>query len=367
MVKPESGTLEPDSALANFLAHEVSDGVLGVGGQASLIMEGRELVNIAIGTCGGGRPMTIQTIHNVWCASKPIVAVGLLALSEDRGMSFDEHLCDQAPDDPYLGSLELSPWDLLNHSAGLALPSMAEALFLRPHVRLRAVVERRWERGAAYSEYGAGRLLEHLFAVSYGQDVGGLLTERMLKHLPLASPIWFPLSFAHVCKLAPLIGGLFPNLPIRETVANQDLSPVLAGVDRVAGGAYLSMHGLAQFYASLGRVLAGDPLVGLPSPAVLLDALGHSRGMFHDRVLDRVCDFASGFMIELSCHGYGELLSHRAIGHTGITGNMFGLIDPERQMALAILLNGCFSSYQDVEYFVRRGVAAAVADADACS
>ena len=56
-------------------------------------------------------------------------------------------------------------------------------------------------------------------------------------------------------------------------------------------------------------------------------------------------------MAELVDHGYGSTISPGAIEHTGLVGSPFGCYDPDRKLAVAVILNGMTALPEDCDHW----------------
>jgi CubicO group peptidase (beta-lactamase class C family) len=350
-------------AVRRFVDEEVTAGLYAVGAQACVLVDGITCVDVAVGSAGPDLTMTSTTLHNAWCASKPIMAMATVLLLDRAGVDLGAPLEAIAPTDPYLRAVRATTWELLNHSAGFGAPMFGEVWMLPPPLRLPAATAAQRPGRAMFSEYGAFRVLQHLLELTYQQDVESLVTDQVLVPLGLTDDIVVDLSRRSFSSLSARIGSIYTDLPHRNVASDHDRGRVLSSADRFAGGAYVTMRGLAKFYEAVGLVLGGAEVAGLPRPGLLADALRQRRGRQFDGSLGRACDFASGFMVDLADFGFGSGLAPAAIGHTGFMGTVFGFVDVDRDCAGAVLLNGMCTVADELRLLVSRGVAAVLEDA----
>lgn len=347
------GALGAASRLKQMLAEDVGEGVFGTGAQAALHVCDQPLFEVAIGAAGPSDAMSLSTLQNVWCASKPLLAMAILRRAEHGDLDLGEAVGEQFPTHEALRLIDASPRQLLCHAARLATPRAYEAMFSRPAERLNAaVVASGHEPG--YSEYGAWRVLDELLSVLTGTSAARAVMRDVVEPLGLESEVLLDLRYADHLGVDHRLGAVYPSLPFSTAMSQHDQVVYLSRSDRVVTGASMTARALCTFYARLLDVYHGAMVPGLPRPATLRDELARSRGHTYDAVLERECDFAAGFMIDLASHGMAANLPRESFGHSGMTGSIFALANPATRTAIAVVFNGANTSIDDARLLYRR-------------
>jgi CubicO group peptidase (beta-lactamase class C family) len=348
-----AGAIEVAARLQQLLLEDVEEMVFGTGAQAALYVSGQPLLEVATGSAGPGVAMSSSTLQNVWCASKPLLAMAVLRRVEYGDLDFDEPVGEQFPTHEALRLIDASPRQLLCHTAGLAGPRAYDALFARPADRLNAVVMA-FGRESGYSEYAAWRVLDELLSVLSGTSAARVVMREVVEPLGLGSEVLLDLRYADHLDVDHRFGAVYPSLPFSTAMSQHDQVVYLSRSDRVVTGASMTARALCTFYARLLDVYHGAEVPGLPRPATLHDALARSRGHIYDAVLERECDFAAGFMIDLASHGMAASLPRESFGHSGMTGSIFALANPATRTAIALVFNGANTSIDDARLLYRR-------------
>lgn len=339
--------------LVDFLSEDIDDGIFGLGAQVALYEAGELLVNSALGVAGAGQPMTVQTLLPSWCASKPLLALCIHVLAERGELSLDEPISAQTAAGSCLSVIEATPRDLLNHAGGMVRPRALDAYLTPLHERLDLVLNGRTDE-VGYSEYAAWRLLDELVTEIRRQTALKVVAELVVEPLGLGSSLQYDMPYAD--QLAPVLGrgAIFPFLPTRKLESWHDNALYMTSRDRLVSGAYTTAYTLARLYDRLNAVVNGRNVSGLPSPSALGDALTRGRGRVADITLNRTCDFAGGFMVDLAHHGMAASLPSSSFGHTGFTGAVFAITNPATSKSLAVIFNGVNAGTDDAQYMYRR-------------
>jgi CubicO group peptidase (beta-lactamase class C family) len=341
-----------------LLEGDLHDECFGRGAQVSVATRfGR--FDLAAGESRPGEPMRVDTVHNIWCGTKPLVAVAVLAALEGAGLSAETTL---ARIDPVLyEGIELSVGSILRHDAGLRQPDGITAQFLDLPNRRRAVFDaaRQAVPEPVYSEYAGWYLLADLLARLHGSSPSAAL------HATFAGAV-FDIAGGELAARRHGIGPYFTGVPGALVPSFHDRSGAVALGDRPALGGYVPMRTLLDFYLHVAAVLDGRSIPGFPSPAMLRRAIGDRRVTVDDPVLQRRAAFAGGFMVELVDHGYGAAAPSSAIGHSGLMGNSCGLVDPRTGVGLALFFNGFNGGPADAD-FLRSRYVATLFDETLCS
>lgn len=351
------------AAGAEFLTGLCAEGMFATGAQLAVSTDGGAPRTMAVGRQVGDRPLRSSHLFNVWCASKPVVAILLMALVEDAGLALSDQI--SAADERFGKAPRLTFATLLNHSCGMQHPDMVTANLLPRH---EALAQARHSSPMppfdAFSEFSSGVITVDLIEHLSGTDIAAV-ADRFLEANGLEADITFQVSQAALARPLDHLGFYLVDSGGMARPMYCDAIDFMARDDRHILGAYANAAGLCGFYRRVGRVLAGTPQAGFPSPEFLIDAISrHGRGRVWDETLSKECGFAAGFMTSLRDHGYGAAVSGGAVGHTGLMGSPFGFYDPDRRLAAAAILNGMSMSSQDSEYWRSQLVAALTGAAD---
>lgn len=340
---------------SQWLENLCEEMIFATGAQLAVSVGGRPPDVVATGEQLSGRPMTDQLVFNVWCASKPVVALAALGLFEADGIDLDQQLSSIAPD-TFPDHPGLTLRRVLNHTAGLNDPTMVQA-YLMGNAQA-AAVAREYnvsdDKNVSYSEYGAAVALVDLIERLSGESAEVYLNEFVAAN-GLEEMIRFRLDDGAVADPLDHIGFYVVGLPHRRIPLFHDALPVIAQSYRPMVGAYASATGLCEFYRLVRRILVDDdqgaPMC--PSQAYFAAAVRDGRrvGSTYDQLMFKECDFTAGFMTDLATHGYGDRVSPMAIGHTGMLGSPFGFYDPDADVCGGVILNGLSTSQEDTVFW----------------
>ncbi len=326
------------------LAYELADGGFTRGAQVVVDVDGRRRLDVAVGDNGLGDPLTPDHILRVYCTIKPLLTVVVAQLVEDGVVTLDEPLSEQLPE---MRSVEggVTLRHVLTHTAGLHT-LMGITMDIAPASKRRAIVGRverpiGWRIGhdAGYSEYAGWHVIGWLVESLTGEPLRGYLRDRVIEPLGLTSTYVGMTHDEYTAVLARLgvnrdlrQQGSFPMLFERSERVCTETNP--------AHGGYSNARDLAAFYSALLARLAGADNPALPSAMTLAGFCRTSREPTFDVVLDRVCPFGLGFMTSLDQHAFSEVCSPTSFGHSGNVGTSFAFAEPERALAVGVVLNG---------------------------
>jgi CubicO group peptidase (beta-lactamase class C family) len=313
------------------------DAGMTIGAQAVVRHHGEIALDVAFGECAPQQPMLSTTPHDVYCALKPMTACAMLAALEHAGVTLETSLFDLigAPGDATLR-------DLLAHNVGLVTPLALEAHWQAPADRSDALKPERLiaelrAGGGAYSEVAAWTLLGAATRAVVGREPIVVITEAIATQCLTDTFTATPWSG----DLADRIGCYFDMAGAPPIPLLHDRLPRFVDSDfTYAIGGYTTMRDLASFYDLVLATLGGLSTPGLPTPSFLNAMLAGERAPRADEVLRRECRFSGGFMTDLSTHFFGRQPGRDAFGHAGFLGNSFAFADPEREVVVALLLNG---------------------------
>ena len=113
------------------LDRAVAEGAHGTGAQVYASRHGDVVADAAFGLSTVG-PMRVDTLHNVWCGTKPIIAVELARLCEDASVPLSTPVVELTPSIPFVDQRRCTILELLDHTAGLVEPSAWDVRFRAP-------------------------------------------------------------------------------------------------------------------------------------------------------------------------------------------------------------------------------------------
>ncbi len=326
------------------LAYELEDGGFTRGAQVVVEVQGSRLLDVAVGDNGLGADLTPDHIFRVYCTVKPLLAVLMARLVEAGVVTLDEPLAEQLPDMRSLdGGVTLR--HVMTHTAGLHT-LMGITMDLAPAPKRRDIVSRLvkplgWRIGqdAGYSEYAGWQILGWLVEALTDVPLREYIRVQLLEPLGLVNT-YIGMTHDEYVEVLPRIGvnrdlrqqGSFPMLFERSERVCTETNP--------AHGGYANARDLAAFYSALLARLAGSGNPVLPSAPTLGAFTRTARPPTFDVVLDRECPYGLGFMTSLDQHAFGDVCRPTSFGHSGNVGTSFAFAEPERALAVGVVVNG---------------------------
>ena len=335
---------------------EVAGGDTCTGAQLYVSRHGTTVANLAIGSDGLGRPITCSTRFNLYCASKPLIAMAIGVLVDELELSFIDRLCNVL-DDPLprrVGQVTIG--QLLDHTAGVhqttALAALMWPLSSRWERTRKLDVAPGWAvgRDAAYAEFAHWELLARSVEALTGIDHRTYVRDRVLGPMGLRDSVVFGTSAE--ADIEPLLETIGVNVAMHYTYG-----PVPLLVERTercirespAGfGAYASMSSLGRLYEQLAAAIDGTETVVSRETLRALTTTQRSRRW--DDSMKRDCAWGYGFMTDLADHAYGKRCSPYSFGHSGQAGASFAMCDPVYGVVVAVLFNGVIDSETAVDF-----------------
>jgi CubicO group peptidase (beta-lactamase class C family) len=305
---------------------------------------GEVVADVAVGVEATGRPVTPDTLFAVYCAAKPLVALGIARLLDAGCLDLDDDLGTLLPGRTCAGLEPVRLREVLNHTAGLHRHLVITMGFLSPGRREEAVLSTPpppgWRQGvdAGYSEYGGWHVLGLVIEAVAGAPVGEYLRSEVIEPLGLNGDVYVGMSDGEYAELRSRIGVNFDMRGLEPVPLLMERSDRVCTEWNPSFGGYATMRGLGRLY---GRLLAC--LGGAPSPleaATVGTFTSPQRPEAFDRVLERPCRFGFGFMVDLRHHLVGSWCSERSFGHLGFAGSTFAFADPEHDLVVAMLGDG---------------------------
>jgi hypothetical protein len=339
-----AGQSSVEANLTALLADAIGEFGVGTGAQLSVFLHGDEMCTLSLGDSCPGHPMQPATIHNVWCASKPVHAVALLHRLWESDLA-DAHLgrllgeAHQRLLPSFVSGV--TPAELLGNAVGLAEPHVLEAMLCEPaerHVLLLRALHLATPAPAA-GTYAPWKVAEWVTTDAFGVEPNQLVHEWLAEHLRYADEIRFTMSEAELAQRREQIGPYIVSEGGMSSVAYLDRRRSIACEDRLAVGGFASMRALAEFFALVAK---GSSL----QPAFLnwLHACPEAR-MF-DPAIDATTGYRAGFVSRLS--GLEDAVTCSA---AGLLGTSFGFASHDLGIAGAFMTNGAFADRGDIDFF----------------
>lgn len=185
-----------------------------------------------------------------------------------------------------------------------------------------------------YSEFVSWHLLGLLIEAVTEAPFEVAVSELILRPLALEEEIFFvPRTKTVVERICTNVDVSVQRRPValKWEVHAENLADC-----RPAGGAYASMRGLAELYAS--TMHSECPVLKRGASGWVADLHQFRADENFDPILGRSCQHGVGFMIMPEQHG---LPLHRSgYGHTGLGGMTVAFADPFNEVVIALHLNG---------------------------
>lgn len=320
---------------------------LHLGGQIWVSQNGELLLEEAFGQVRAEEPTTSQHLMLWMSSSKPVAAVAIAQLWERGLLSLDDRVADHIPEFGARGKESITIRHLLTHTGGIRMldvgwPSASWGEIIAKICRGR--LEPRWVPGktAGYhlttSWFILGEIVRRVDGLPFEQFIRREIFEPLGMH---DSWIGMPTeTFSqNANRLAPLFNTQ-PKVPVElNWTSEKRVTRCSPG-----GNGWGPARELGRFYEMLleGGKRDGVQIL-LPQTVEALTAR-HRSGLF-DKTFRQTLDWGLGFVIngsdENGKSGYGHWprASARAYGHSGYRSST-AFADPDRQLAIAILLNG---------------------------
>lgn len=322
---------------------EVASPDLTLGAQAAVITADGSW-SYETGERGLGQPMSADSLFVLYCAAKPVVAVGFLQLVERELVTLETPVGDVLDYFKDAGKEQITFRHLLHHTAGLHMLDGPWVAGFREAQRKQLVATCEpppgWQIGVdvSYCEFAAWHLL--------GWSIEALTAEGLSRHLRRAvlepcgmNDTYVGMSDADYDRVLDRIGlnhdmTCHPPMPMLGERGRNACTRV-----NPAYGVYGTAHDLARLYSALLDALAGrsEQLLQRRTAEAFI---GDRRGARYDLSFGAVLDYGLGCMVELSSYQFGPDPSPNAFGHTGFMGTTLAFADPDHDIAAAVVFNG---------------------------
>jgi serine-type D-Ala-D-Ala carboxypeptidase len=306
----------------------IADGVMP-GATVCAIKHGEVFLHEAIGTLDGERPTALDSIYDLASITKPMATgASVLNLVEDGRLALTTTL-------PELFGKAASHFPnvtvrhLLTHTSGL--PAWTPCYDNGPghDAAIEAILRLPSAPVGTKYEYSCLNfiLLHRIVEKIAEQPLDVYAQENTFAPLGLTDTMYRPSEHLHR-RIAPTVPQEGPNKGERLVGTVHDGNA--RGIGGVSGNA--GLFGTAKDVATFGEALRAGRLFGAPTRA---------------RIFENQVDPAVGahtFLFFAQGNGFcpaGDLLSPRAVGHSGFTGTVL-TIDPAHDLTVAVLTNSVF-------------------------
>jgi CubicO group peptidase (beta-lactamase class C family) len=300
------------------------------GGVVCALRGGEIILQEALGTLDGERPVCLDTRYDLASLTKPMATGAVLVRLVEQGvLSLQSAIADLAPE--FAAFERVTVGQLLTHTSGLpAWTALYESgSTLRDAVVTIAALPRA-APGAVYAYSCLGFiLLQRVIETVIGEPLGEVARDLVFEPLGLRDTGYRP-DAALAGNIAPTRSGEGPGHddPLVGVVHDGNARS-LGGISGNAG-----LFGTASDVARFGEGVRDGAFFGAPTRArALASEIAPSLGA-HTLLF-----FGGGNPL---CPT-GDLLSRRAVGHSGFTGTVL-VIDPEYDLTVAVLTNAVYGA-----------------------
>lgn len=302
------------------------------GATVAAFRRGTLFLHEAVGTLDGTRPAQTDSLYDLASITKPMATgASLLTLVEQGRVVLTSSITDYLDDrGKHLGRITLR--HLLTHTSGLPAWTACYDVGLGFDAALTAISRVPVGVPGTKYEYSCLNfiLLQQVVETISGQSLDNFARENVFAPLGLADTGYKPAE-ALRDRIASTVPGEGPD---KNTVLTGVVHDGNArGIGGVSGNAGLfgTVLDVARFGEAV-RESAGKPLFGRPTLARIAQSQIDATVGAHTLLF-----FAQGNAL---CPA-GDLLSPRAVGHSGYTGT-FLTLDPAFDLTVAVLTNSVF-------------------------
>lgn len=315
------------------------------GALLSLSIQGQVLEwcdgNLQPGVC-----MTQEAVIPWLSAGKPLTAVAVARLWQDRHLDLDDPVARWVPAFAERGKDDISLRHVLTHTGGFAsmfdIDGRAESW---QHAVQRVCASRpRWQPGqrAAYQPRSGWQILGEVVRIVSGAEVHEYVAETVLRPAEMHNTwLWLPSVDAGSVVVAPLTDTSATTAAASAEGTDGEMAiPGVMPYCSPGAGACGTVADLRRFYQALlqpGGLLEADTMT------LLTDR--HRAGML-DESFRHIVDWGLGFVLDSNRYGpdtvpygYGRHCSDRTFGHGG-SQCCTGFADPDHGLAVALAVNG---------------------------
>jgi CubicO group peptidase (beta-lactamase class C family) len=322
---------------------------LHLGAQICVLVNGRPVIEDAVGEARFGVPMRRDSINWWLSAVKPITAIAIAQLWERGKPELDDRVARFIPEFARGGKESITLRHLLTHTGGFRGVSSNSSP--EPWDQIIAAVcasriEPGWTPGkkAGYHIASSWFILAEIVRRIDGRMIDVYAREEIF--LPLGmNDCWIGIPPQRFHEYGDRIASTYSTEKHAPDPAHGSLSAEFASLVRPGANGRGPMNQLARFYEMLRNhgELEGSRILS-PQTVEAMTAR-HRVGML-DHTFKHVIDFGLGFLINSSMYGpdtvpygYGRYASPRTFGHSG-NQTSCAFCDPENGLVVAWVCNG---------------------------
>ncbi|MCB0995487.1 MAG: beta-lactamase family protein [Acidimicrobiales bacterium] len=326
----------------SWLVDLCAEGIFATAGQLSVRLATGPEFDLAVGHDLNGRTLTANHVSEVFCLTKPLVAMAAVLACESAKVGLDHPVGELLPAlQPSVGRLTVT--QIVNHDAGLKAPPALTWMIDDPDERPDLASLRIESGRAAYSEISGWLVLTELITRLTGESPASYVRSAVTEPLEIRATVLLTgedaAEAARSGRLMGAVGGLPSDaIPMLHAFSNR----YQRGVGPVLGG-WSTASALATFYSALGMAVArGTASPGLPSPPTLRSILAARRDLTFDETWGRPASFGLGMEVIEDGDGDPEVLQLRSA-----TTTAHAWVDLTTGDAGVVIANGAMLSNAD--------------------
>lgn len=334
---------------ADLLRQGVENG-LHLGSQLFILHQGDVIADMAVGRSRDTVAMSKESLLLWLSCTKPIVAMALAQLIEQRRASLSDPVCQYIPEFAQHGKDAITLEHCLTHTGGFRSTDPVVEQPLGWEETIEAICttrpEPRWEPGekAGYHPLGSWFILGEVIRRIDGRMPCDYVRDEIF--LPLGmNDCWIGIPPEKQKSYGDRIGLIYNTEKIPATIDSYYNTP--EGIARCAppSNGRGPAKQLALFYQML---LQEGELNGkrILKPETVRTWTSPQRVGMMDQTFKHIVDWGYGFKINSSQYGadtvpygYGSHASQRTFGHSGAQSSC-AFVDPEQNLVIVLITNG---------------------------
>lgn len=278
------------------------------------IAHGSTIIEVAGGDARPGTQLTTDHLFQCWCLTKPLLALAAHELHARHDVDLAESLRVVGRWFPGMTDATGTFLDALCHDAGLVEPKASQFVFSSPAARP-SLLDKIGVTAplAAYSELSAWLLVQWLIEQSTHEAADLLISAMMLEPLVLDDSIHLTMDRHTYRSERDRIATYSSERRGAAVPWLHDTTESFATLCSPCLGGYVNAGAIGRLFIALLCLHEDGASPLLIGQEALTSSLEYRRGLEHDAVLDRDCDFSAGFTVGLSHHGFGHRVSQKCV------------------------------------------------------